>query len=98
MTGIALGPGPEFDAIRTLLERWGDSGAEDRRRRRIAGGSARRPARHQRRRVRPGPPLPVRMAHPAEIGERAVAAALSDLAAMAATPLGVLFALNLPDA
>lgn len=35
---------------------------------------------------------------PAEVGYRAAAAAISDLAAMAATPLGLLFALVLPDA
>jgi thiamine-monophosphate kinase len=35
---------------------------------------------------------------PAEIGGRATAAALSDLAAMAATPLGLLLALGVPDA
>ena len=34
---------------------------------------------------------------PREIGYRATAAALSDLAAMAATPLGILVALTLPD-
>ena len=34
---------------------------------------------------------------PSEVGYRAAAAAISDLAAMAATPLGLLFALVLPD-
>jgi thiamine-monophosphate kinase len=34
---------------------------------------------------------------PREIGYRATAGALSDLAAMAATPIGILFALTLPD-
>jgi thiamine-monophosphate kinase len=95
---IPLGPGAEFDTIRALIERWGDRAAG------IGDDAAMLPLtrgdllvtsvdaaienRHFRR----------EWLSPREIGYRAVAAALSDLAAMAARPLGILIAFALPDA
>ncbi len=94
----ALGPGREFDVIRELLLRWGDR----------ADGVGDDAAVLT---VPPGEQLVVstdssvedrhfRRAWltPREIGYRATAAALSDLAAMGATPLGVILAMALPDA
>lgn len=91
-----LGPGREFDMVRDLLRRWGD-------RARGIGDDAAIIA------VPPGEQLLVstdssvedrhfRRAWltPREIGYRATAAALSDLAAMAATPLGITIAFGLP--
>ena len=94
----ALGPGREFDVIRELLVRWGDR----------ADGVGDDAAILN---VPPGEMLVVstdssvedrhfRRAWltPREIGYRATAAALSDLAAMGATPLGVVLAIAVPDA
>ncbi|HTJ22681.1 MAG TPA: thiamine-phosphate kinase [Gemmatimonadaceae bacterium] len=93
-----LGPGAEFDAIRQMLARWGDraSGIGDdaavlrvpRGDALVASVDATVEGEHFRR----------EWLSPGEIGYRAVTAALSDLAAMAAAPLGVLIALELPDA
>ncbi len=92
-----LGPGGEFDLIRELLARWGT------RARGIGDDAAIID-------VPPGERLVVSTDSAVEgvhfrrswltareIGYRAAAAALSDLAAMAATPLGVLVAIALPD-
>ncbi|MDQ6634054.1 MAG: thiamine-phosphate kinase [Gemmatimonadota bacterium] len=94
---IPLGPGAEFDAVREMLAQWGpqaqgigdDAAALD---------------------VPPGHLLiastdaSVEGVHfrrdwlsPTEIGGRAAAAALSDLAAMGASPIGLLLALGVPD-
>jgi thiamine-monophosphate kinase len=94
---IPLGDGGEFDAIRAMLNVWGDHA-------RSVGDDAAMMA------VPPGEWLlastdaSVEGVHfrrewfsAREIGSRAAAAALSDLAAMAATPLGILLALGLPD-
>lgn len=91
-----LGPGREFDLVRDLLSRWGD-------RARGIGDDAAILI------VPPGEQLITstdtsledvhfrrQWISAEEIGWRAVAAALSDLAAMAAQPLGVLIALVLP--
>lgn len=93
---IAMGPGPEFDAIREMLRRWGP-------RARGIGDDAALVD------VPPGEHLAVSIdanveevhfrrgwltAH--EIGYRSTVAALSDLAAMAATPLGLVSALAVP--
>lgn len=93
---IALGPGREFDLVRELERRWGQ------RAKGIGDDAAVLD-------VPPGQRLVVSTdssvedvhfrrgwLSPAEIGYRATVAALSDLAAMAATPLGVLLALTLP--
>jgi thiamine-monophosphate kinase len=95
---ISLGPGKEFDIVRTLLAEWGKS-AE-----RIGDDAAVLD-------VPLGEKLVVstdtsvedvhfrrEWLNAFEIGYRATAAALSDLAAMAARPLGVLIALTLPEA
>ena len=92
----ALGGGREFDAVRTLLARWGD-------RARGVGDDAAILD------VAPGARLVVSTdtsaegVHfragwftPAELGWRAATSALSDLAAMAARPLGLLFAASVP--
>lgn len=96
--GMPMGKGAEFDAIRRLLAVWGDR-AEG------IGDDAATLA------ITPGAQLvasvdaTVEGVHfregwlePAEVGWRATAAALSDLAAMAARPVGVLVALELPPA
>src|SRR5712664_3042862 len=94
---IPLGHGAEFDAIREMLAQWGDHA------RGIGDDAAVLdvPAGEQ---LVTSTDASVEGVHfrrdwllPAEIGERATAAALSDLAAMAATPLGLLLALGVPD-
>ena len=95
---ISLGPGREFDVIRDLVRRWGDSA------RGIGDDAAILD-------VPPGCHLlastdaTVENVHfrdgwlePVEIGYRAAAAALSDLAAMAATPIAMLVAMCVPEA
>ncbi|CAN5610079.1 thiamine-phosphate kinase [soil metagenome] len=93
-----LGPGGEFDIVRRMLERWGDlaTGIGDD----AAIVDVPAPGRlvvstdtsvedvHFRREW-----LTI-----GEIGYRATAAALSDLAAMAAEPVGIFLALTLPEA
>ena len=92
-----LGPGREFDVIRALLGRWGD-------RARGVGDDAAILD------VPPGELLVVstdssiedrhfrrEWLSPREIGYRATAAALSDLAAMGATPLGLIVAMGVPE-
>lgn len=93
---IELGPGREFDIIRALLARWGaratgigdDAALLD-----VPAGEH----------LVASADTSVEHIHferawltPREIGYRATMAALSDLAAMAAWPLGVLLALGLP--
>jgi thiamine-monophosphate kinase len=92
-----LGPGGEFDLIRRFAAQWGSSAAA------LGDDAAVLP-------LAPGVKLiastdtSVEWVHfarawltPYEIGWRATAAALSDLAAMGAEPLGVLTALTLPE-
>lgn len=93
---LSMGPGREFDAVRALLERWGpaavgigdDAAVLD-----VPAGS----------RLVVSTDTTVEDVHfrsgwltPREIGWRAAMAALSDIAAMGATPLGALFALTVP--
>jgi len=95
--GVTLGPGAEFDAIRRLADRWGERarGLGDdaavlhlpRGDALVASVDSAVEGRHFKR----------EWLSPREIGYRSVAAALSDLAAMAARPIGVLVALTLPD-
>ena len=96
-TELALGAGAEFDAIRTMLARWGPRarGVGDdaavlhvpRGDALVASVDTALEGRHFR----------SEWLTPREIGYRAVTGALSDLAAMAARPLGILVALNLPS-
>jgi len=92
-----LGPGPEFDAIREMLRRWGPR----------AGGIGDDAALLE---VPAGQQLAVSTdssvedVHfrrgwltPREIGYRASVAAISDLAAMGATPIGMVSAIAVPD-
>ena len=91
-----LGPGAEFDAIRLMLARWGDRAVGigndaavvrlPRGDALVASVDAAIEGQHFRR----------GWLTPREIGYRAVTAAMSDLAAVAAAPLGVLIALELP--
>ena len=93
----ALGPGREFDIIRSLVERWGAAavGIGDdaallhvpRGETLVASVDANVETIHFRR----------DWLTPEEIGYRAITAALSDLAAMAARPLGMLVSLAVPD-
>jgi thiamine-monophosphate kinase len=94
---IDLGPGKEFDIVRTLLDEWGGSAQ------RIGDDAAVLE-------VPPGERLVVttdtsvegihfrrEWLNHFEIGYRATAASLSDLAAMGARPIGVVVALTLPE-
>lgn len=96
---IALGPGGEFDLIRRFLERCGAAPAEV-----LVGPGDDAAVLAGDGRIVVSTDLTVEGTHfrrewldPAEIGYRAAAAALSDLAAMAASPVGVLVSLVLPD-
>ena len=93
---LPLGPGAEFDAIRAMLREWGPHATG-------VGDDAALLT------VPPGEQLVVstdasvegvhfrrEWMSAAEIGERAASAALSDLAAMAAMPLGMLLAFAVP--
>lgn len=95
---IELGPGKEFDLVRTLLDEWGKSAQH-------IGDDAAIIT------VPEGEKLVVttdtsldgvhfrhEWLNHFEIGYRATAAALSDLAAMGARPLGIVIALTLPEA
>ncbi len=91
-----MGPGAEFDAIRGLLDQWGPRSAG-------AGDDAALLDVPSGERLVASVDSSVEGVHfrrdwitPAEIGYRAVTAALSDLAAMGALPLGVLTAIVLP--
>jgi thiamine-monophosphate kinase len=98
VTHVALGSGEEFDFIRGLVARWGE-------RARGIGDDAAILSLGRGDRLLASVDAAVEGTHfradwmsPREIGYRAVAAALSDLAAMAARPAGVLIALGLPPA
>src|ERR1700682_6479833 len=95
---IDLGPGKEFDIVRILLAEWGKSAQH-------IGDDAAIVE------VPPGDKLVIttdtsvdgvhfrhEWLNHFEIGYRATAAALSDLAAMGARPLGIVIALTLPEA
>lgn len=97
-SNIDLGPGKEFDIVRTLVSEWGKSAQ------RIGDDAAIVE-------VPPGEKLVIttdtsvdgvhfrhEWLNHFEIGYRATASALSDLAAMGARPLGIVIALTLPDA
>ena len=94
---LPLGRGREFDAIRALLARWGDRAVgvgDDAAIVRVPRGDA----------LLASVDTAIENRHfredwlsPREIGFRAVTAALSDLAAMAAQPLGILLAIALPE-
>jgi thiamine-monophosphate kinase len=92
-----MGPGGEFDTIRMLMSRWGDLAVD------IGDDAAVLPAVGERTRVISTDAC-VEGAHfqrawlsPYEVGVRAAAAALSDLAAMGARADAVLFALSVPE-
>jgi thiamine-monophosphate kinase len=92
-----LGAGEEFDSIRRMLERWGPLA------RRIGDDAAVITSLGERALVA-STDASVENVHfrsdwlsPSEIGYRAAAAALSDLAAMGAKPLGMLVAMAIPE-
>ncbi len=94
---LALGPGREFDLVRAMIERWGDVAQG-------IGDDAASLVMPPGERLVVSTDASVEGAHfrrawltPEEIGWRAAASALSDLAAMAARPLGLVLALALPD-
>lgn len=94
---LSLGPGAEFDTIRRMAERWGKRATglgDDAAILRVPRGDS----------LVVSTDTAVEGRHfkrgwlsPREIGYRAVAAALSDLAAMAAHPIGVLVGFTIPD-
>jgi thiamine-monophosphate kinase len=93
-----LGPGREFDVIRELLGRWGD-------RARGVGDDAAVLDVPPGERIVVSTDSSIEDRHfkrawlsPREIGYRATAAALSDLAAMGAAPLGIVLAIAVPEA
>jgi thiamine-monophosphate kinase len=93
---LALGEGDEFDAIRAMLREWGARAVG-------IGDDAALLAVPTGERLVVSTDASVEGVHfrrdwltPREIGARATAAALSDLAAMAAAPLGLLLALGVP--
>lgn len=93
---LALGPGREFDLVREFLARWGPLA-------RGVGGDCAELDVPTGSRLVVSTDTSVEDVHfrrqwlsPREIGYRATAAALSDLAAAAAEPLGLLLALTLP--
>jgi thiamine-monophosphate kinase len=94
---VAMGPGHEFDAVRALLTQWGPAarGVGD------DGAVLDVPAGEK---LVVSTDTTVEDVHfrrawltPEEIGWRATQAALSDLAAMGAAPMGLLLALTLPQ-
>ncbi len=95
---IALGPGREFDAIRQMVARWGDRArgiGDDAAVLEVPRGDG----------VVVSVDTAVEDVHfrrgwltGREIGYRAAASALSDLAAMGASPIGMLVAVSIPDA
>ncbi len=94
---IPLGPGGEFDIVRRMLQRWGQLA-------RSIGDDAAIVQLPPQGRLVVSTDSSVEDVHfrrdwltHAEIGYRATAAALSDLAAMAAQPTGVFLALTLPE-
>lgn len=94
---VPLGPGVEFDTVRRLLEQWGPHA-------RGTGDDAAVLDVPAGRRLVVSVDTAIENVHfrrawitPSEIGYRAVTAALSDLAAMGAAPLGVLVAFALPE-
>ncbi len=96
MRHLSLGPGREFDAIRALIAQWGDAAQG------LGDDAALLDVPHGARLV-VSVDTSVEDVHfkrgwlaPEEIGWRATAAAISDLAAMAAEPLGLLLALSVP--
>jgi thiamine-monophosphate kinase len=95
---IALGPGKEFDIVRSLLAEWGKT-AE-----RIGDDAAVLEVPNGEKLVvstdtsLEGVHFRRDWLNHFEIGYRATAASLSDLAAMAARPLGLMIALTLPEA
>lgn len=97
MSNIELRSGAEFDVIRRLLSRWRDRADG-------IGDDAVMLSGFDQGTLVVSTDSSVENVHfrrdwlePREIGYRATAAALSDLAAMAATPRGILLALTLPD-
>ena len=94
---IELGPGKEFDIVRTLLAEWGKTAQ------RIGDDAAIVDVPAGERLVATtdtsveGVHFRREWLNHFEIGYRATAASLSDLAAMAARPIGVLIALTLPE-
>jgi thiamine-monophosphate kinase len=98
VSDLALGPGREFDAIRAMLARWGSSAVG-------IGGDAAELVVPDGQRLLVSTDTSVENIHfrrdwlsPSEIGYRATAAALSDLAAVAATPLALLLSITVPVA
>ncbi len=94
---IAMGGGAEFDLIRRLLDTWGPRASG-------IGDDAAVLAVPQGEQLVASTDASVENVHfkrgwmtPREIGARAATAALSDLAAMGARPLGLLLALGLPE-
>lgn len=94
---IPLGPGREFDLIRDLVRNWGDTAhgiGDDAAILAVPAGShllASTDATVEDVHFREG------WLEPAEVGYRAATAALSDLAAMAATPIAMLVAMSVPE-
>lgn len=94
---IALREGSEFDVVRRMLGRWGDLAAHIGDDAAILSGVSAGSLVVSTDTAVENVDFRRGWLDPREIGYRAVAAALSDLAAMAATPIGILLAMTLPD-
>ena len=97
LSHIQLGDGAEFDLVRSMLTRWGqlarDIGDDAAVLSAVSSGSLVVSTDTALENV----DFRRSWLEPREIGYRATAAALSDLAAMAATPIGILLAMTVPD-
>jgi thiamine-monophosphate kinase len=94
---LSLGPGAEFDTIRALLRVWGPRAVgigDDAAVARLPRGDALVASVDS---LVEGRHFRASWLSPREIGYRAIVAAMSDLAAMAARPVGVLVAIGAPD-
>jgi thiamine-monophosphate kinase len=94
---VPLGPGAEFDAIRRMADRWGARASglgDDAALLRVPRGDVLVASVDS---AVEGTHFKREWLSAREIGYRSVGAALSDLAAMAARPIGVLVALTLPE-
>ena len=94
---IALREGAEFDVVRRMLARWGDLAAHIGDDAAVLSGISAGSLVISTDTAVENVDFRRGWLGPREIGYRATAAALSDLAAMAATPIGILLAMTLPD-
>lgn len=96
-TNIPLGEGVEFDVVRRMLERWGDLATHIGDDAAVLSGISAGSLVVSTDTAVEDVDFRRGWLDPREIAYRATVAALSDLAAMAATPIGILLSMTLPD-